>query len=543
MVKKILPIIIVVLLSFLAGIALLHPGLPPTHDGEYHVVRFAEFNKTISDGNLYPRWAPDLNNGFGVPLFNYVYPLPNYVASLMHTFGISFIDSFKLEMFLSLIFGGVFFYLWSREFWGDLGGMVSAVSYTFSPYRFVDIYIRGSVGECLALAIFPALLWSLTLFIKTKKKIFFPLSSLLFALLIFSHNILALMFFAFTFFYVIFLIYKSKNRKNLTVECLGIAALGLCLSSVFWFPALLEKKYVVGLEVFDFSSQFPLLYQLLIPSWGSNFAGGGLSNEMSFQIGIANLIAVFFSLFMLFHKKDKNKRVILFFLISFATVFLLMLDVSIFIWKTVPLMNYFQFPWRFLSLEIVLASFLAGGVIYIAKFKKVLAIMLILLAVLLGIGYAKPAYYLNRDDNYYTTRSNFIDGTNSPGNAFNIVGFNNNSKRQDQKLLFTKGSGTIFNANIKSSQYLLSINANQKVTMLVNTSYFPEWNVYIDNKKTEVLKAESGLFSFNVLEGKHNVEVKLEDTIIRKLGTLGFYIGAFILLVLFGKLIFATIKR
>ena len=110
-----LAVVAILFFAFLAGFALLHPGLPPTHDGEYHVIRFFLFNEALRDGNLYPRWAAHLNNGLGVPLFNFVYPLPNYVASILHFVNISFIDSFKISMFLETIIGGVFFYLFSSQ--------------------------------------------------------------------------------------------------------------------------------------------------------------------------------------------------------------------------------------------------------------------------------------------------------------------------------------------------------------------------------------------------------------------------------------------
>src|SRR3989338_5683038 len=97
--------------NFFAGFALLNNGLPPTHDGEYHVIRFYEFYRMLSSGELYPRWAPDLNNGYGIPLFNYVYPLPNYIASFFHMLGVSFIDSFKLNMFFASILGAIFMYM------------------------------------------------------------------------------------------------------------------------------------------------------------------------------------------------------------------------------------------------------------------------------------------------------------------------------------------------------------------------------------------------------------------------------------------------
>src|SRR3989344_3542819 len=140
--KSFVSLIFILFFSIIAGLPLLHNGFPPTHDGEYHIVRFFLFDESIRDGNLYPRWAAHLNNNFGVPLFNFVYPLPNYIATFFHLFNISFIDSFKLEMLVAILLGGVFFYLWAKEFWGRLGGIVASVFYTFSPYHFLDIYIR-----------------------------------------------------------------------------------------------------------------------------------------------------------------------------------------------------------------------------------------------------------------------------------------------------------------------------------------------------------------------------------------------------------------
>lgn len=285
-------LIIVLVLTFVSILPLLKSGLPPTHDGEYHVIRFHEFYKTLVDGNPYPRWAPDLNYGFGAPILNFVYPLPSYLASLLHTFGVSFIDSFKLNMVFASFVGAIFFYLWVKEFFGKLGGLVSSIFYTFSPYHFLDIYIRGSVGEVWALGLFPAFLWSITKFIKEKKIKLAIASSISLGLIVFSHNILALMFISFALVYIIFLIFQEKNRRYLILNSFYIILLSLGLSSVFWLPALVEKGYVRGLEVFDYAFHFPEFYELIFPSWGSGFSGGGLLSQLSFQIGIANLFAL-----------------------------------------------------------------------------------------------------------------------------------------------------------------------------------------------------------------------------------------------------------
>jgi len=519
-------VFLVLIFAFIASYPLLFPGLFPTHDGEYHVIRFYEFDKVLRSGVLYPRWAPDLNNGFGTPLFNYVYPLPNYFSSFFHLLGFSFIDSFKLNMFFASIFGAVFFFLFARKFWGNMGGLVGSVLYTFSPYHFVDIYIRGSVGEVWALALFPAFLWSITVFIKEKKNSFLFISSLFLALLIFSHNILALMSFVFSIIYAAILLLSEKKKRQLIIKIISIFIIGLFLSAVFWLPALYEKKYVIGLEIFNLKSNFPELFQLIFPSWGSGFSGNSLENQMSFQLGIANILVVLASIFFLF-KKRKEYLIRLFFIVSFFVVSFLMLRLSYPIWANLPFMNYFQFPWRFLSLSIFTSSFLGASLFAQAKMKKIiLGALLILFAVGLTYQYTKPAYYMNRDDQYYVTRSNFIDGTNSIGNSFNTIWFNSKNKKTN-KLIEIDGSFKVLEKEV--NKYKVSLSSENNSKTILNLAYFPGWSLFLDGKKIPTEPSKDGKIQFLSNKGKHLLEVSFENTTLEKI-SMALSISTFLLI-------------
>lgn len=519
MVNKVAPVLICFFFAVLAGFALLHPGLPPTHDGEYHVIRFYEFDKVLRSGVLYPRWAPDLNNGYGIPLFNFVYPLPNYIASIAHASGFSFIDAFKINLFLATVLGGIFISLWSQRYWGVQGGIISSVFYSFAPYRFVDVYIRGSVGEVWALALFPAFLWAYDRSLEDRK--FIPVAALLLGLTVFSHNILAVMFFSFSIIYMSYKIFGEKKRKHATINGVLILVLGLSLSMVFWLPALVEKKYTVGLQVFEVYRNFPELYQLLIPSWGSGFSGGGSQNEMSYQIGAANLLIIFLAgavLVALRRRKDKNFRLVSLFFLSFFFLFFLMLRISAPLWEAIPIMYYFQFPWRFLSLVILVCSFLAGSIFYVWK-KNIVTISLIFFAVLTTYAYAKPAYYHDRSDEYYISKSNFIDGTNSPGNAFNTIWFNPALSKAEKKIVSTGGEYFRIEKEVITPQsYSFQVVADQNTRVLVNTAYFPGWQVSVDGKKTP-LREEKGLIGFIIPKGTHSVAVRFVDTIVRQISS------------------------
>lgn len=509
--------IFLIIITFLSVFPLLHKGLHPTHDGEYHIIRFHQFYKTLLDGNLYPRWAPDLNNTYGVPLFNYVYPLPNYFASFLHLFGISFIDSFKLNLFFASFVGAIFFYLWAKEFWGIRGGVVSSILYTYSPYHFLDIYIRGSVGEVWSLAVFPGLLWATTRVMKKNSSIFIPISAIFLALLIFSHNILALLFFIFWILYFLILLVDSDKKKHKVMKLLTIATLGISLSAIFWMPALFEKKFVKGLEIYNISENFPEFYQLIFPSWGSGFSGTGVHNQMSFQIGITNLLVIIVSFLLLLirWKRFIQRRIWLFMLGCFFAFSFLILKSSSIIWTSFPFLNYFQFPWRILSLVIIFPAFLAGGIVAINKLK-LFAFLLICSSVVSTIGYTTPAYYHNRDDSYYLSRNNFIYGTNSPGNLFNTIWFPSKMDKPKEKINYAENSVRVTDKKINTTNYSFVVDSNKKQTIVINTAFFPGWESFIDNKKERVLN-KNGIIEIEVPSGNHTVEVKFGDTNIRRL--------------------------
>lgn len=518
--------------GLVAGLSLLNPGLLPTHDGEYHVVRFYEFFTMLASGNWYPRWAPDLNFGYGIPLFTYVYPLPNYVASLLHVFGASFIDSFKLQMYAATVCGALFSYLWIRSLWGEKAGLVASVFYTFSPYHFVDVYVRGSVGEVWALGLFPFFLWSYTQFVLTKRRNYFFFSIFSLTCIIFSHNILAVMFFAFSITYMSYFILKEGTNVSIIRNSLFIVLISLGLSAIFWLPALFETNLVTGLQVFDTYKNFADFFQLLFPSWGTGFYGGELGNEMSVQIGIANLLVVAISFFIfikqLFQRNFSN-LLIGFFLAWFVLLFYCMLPSSILIWKMLPLMHYFQFPWRLLSLEILVCSFLAG---YIGRNRSTwILVLLIGICLISTFSYAHPAYYMQRTDSYYLHRSNFIDSTNSPGNSFNTMWQANPLKRT--QLVLSPTDNTLFQVKkVSPTSYVLTVHHLPSTHTIFALTYFPTWVVQTNGRNLST-KPQNGYLSFVIPQGVTKISIRQTTTTIEKIATGISFVSFIIMFLLF----------
>lgn len=312
--------------------------------------------------------------------------------------------------------------------------------------------------------------------------------------------------------------------------------LGLFLSSIFWLPALLEQEYVNGLKIYNVEDNFPEIYQLIFPSWGTGFSSSSLENQMSFQIGVTNLLGVllsFIALIIYIKKRDKKKiSAIVFFLISFIVVTLLITKISQPIWRTIPFLNYFQFPWRLLSLEILITSFLAGGIFF--RQFKLLAFFMITLAFLITYNYTKPAYFHQRNDDYYISRSNFIDGTNSVGNYFNTIWFDKNLKKQ-KNILEIKPEIKIISKNIGIQKYQFILFSEKKEQIILNIAYFPGWIISSNGKEENATYTVDGRIRFNVPKGKTDIEIIFLDTIIRKISVLLSSLAFLILIITFVK--------
>lgn len=64
-----------------------NPLLFHTHDGLVHIPRIAAFYKALADGQFPVRWAGDLNYRYGMPLFNFIYQVPYFIASFLFFWG------------------------------------------------------------------------------------------------------------------------------------------------------------------------------------------------------------------------------------------------------------------------------------------------------------------------------------------------------------------------------------------------------------------------------------------------------------------------
>ena len=525
--SKIFQIFLILVLTFPAVKALFHPGFFPSQDGEWMVIRLSAFHQELFSGQFPVRFTSRLNHGYGYPVFNFLYPLPFYLGEVFYLFLGNFQNAVKAVFILSFLISGIFMHLWMREKVGDLGGLVSALVYTYTPYRFLDVYVRGSIGEATAFIFPPIIFWAIDRIGKKDRiKLYLAIGALSYSALLVSHNVMGLIFTPLFFVYFLFLLFKTKkNWKNPTLWAYPLfIILSLSLSCFFWLPALFEKKYVYFDKVLvsNFFLHFPTLRQLIVPRWGFGPSVPGEADLMSFQIGLLNLIVFFLWLALTIScllkkiKIDPGRfKIGLFFFFAFGLSSFLMLENSRPFWKGLMIFNLIQFPWRLLALTCFSSSVIAGILVSFlpGKLRLLTTFGVIGLAIFFNLPYTKPEYFVNRGEGFYTTN----EGTTTVANEYMPVWVKKPLfQRAEEKVEIISGRGEVKDLSLGFKKIKFRTESKVPLKIKINTVYFPGWKVFVDGDQKEIEYEENnGLVVFNLSPGEHRVEAVFGETALR----------------------------
>lgn len=516
--KKNIGLLIILAFSLLGVLDLFHKGLPITHDGEDHVARVANFYQSLKEGNVVPRWAANLNWGYGHPILMFLYPLPSYFSSLFHAFGFSLVDSVKIVYILAFILSGVTMYLWIRSFLGELPAIAGGVLYMIAPYRFVDLFVRGAIGEHVAFVFPPLLLYFLLKLSQKSSWVLFLGGSLSLSFLILSHNAISLMFLPFILVYFLLLLYKVNFKKPFLISGLLVIVSAFLLSSFFWLPAFFEGKYTLRNIVTkgEYISRFVEIKDFLYGRW--NY---GISGEFSLQIGMAHILGIFLSLFLfifLFRKYKNQSLLYLFTLFYFLISIFLMTKNSNFVWKNFLILQNFQFPWRFMAPAVFAASLVAAFLVFYfpRRFKVLFTIFYLLFAVYSSWGFWQAKDFSYKPESFYTE---IYNSTTDTGESSPIWSIRFMEKRPKEHLEVIDGIAEFKEVGRNTTLHKFEINSfSDKARFRDNTVYFPGWKVLVDGRQVPVQfqdPSNRGVITFEVDKGKHMIAVRFSETKLR----------------------------
>ncbi len=335
-------LILLTLLSLWVTRDLFRPEFFQSHDALYHVVRLDQFHKALLAGQFPVRWAPDLLNGLGYPLFIVNYHLPYYLAEAFHLLGLSLFSAIKAVFIVSLTASALtsfwLFYSWTKS---NLAATLGSLFFILAPYRLANIFERGALGEAVAYVFVPLIFLG---FDHLKRNRSIKLLSFSLASLILSHTIVAIIF---TPVFLGYLFISGYTKRHL-LPLVKSLILSFGLSAFQLFPVIFERHYLKfdANLLMAYQGHFKSLYQLFrIPHAGVNIG-------TRFQVGLAHLLIVLVSF--------TRGRLARFFLVAFLISIFLITPASQFLWDNLPPLQMVLYPWRFLGVAAFTTSALTA---------------------------------------------------------------------------------------------------------------------------------------------------------------------------------------
>ncbi len=530
---------ILTLISLFSVKYLLKPGFHYGHDAIWHVERITAMYQELKKGHFPVRWVSDLDNKYGVPLFNYVYPGPYYLAAILMFFGFGNVASFSLTTaFFYLLGGWGMYFLFRRR---PSIGFISALIYLFTPYQFVNLFVRGAFGEIAVMGLAPwVFVFIQDLQEKQKLKWYHPLPL---ALALISHNFLGPILFFLS------LLYLMINRSQITPKgSLSPKAgfrtdyrslvISFALASFFLAPMFFERSYLLSSVEHNFSfkynDNFVYPQQLFYSKWGYGYSMPGVVKDgMTFQLGFANIVIVILTLFMFafFRSRITDYR-LLFFLFSFLFFIFLMLPQSNFVWRSLPLMQAMQFPWRFLAFTTLISAILSGLVLeIIAQRSKtltfIIGIGLVFLAIFNTRHYHRSMrtltqtefqklHYLYVYKTATSIRSELIPKW-APKERWKPTGIS----LVGQRLAKCGGNPRVENIQDDGDSIsFTAISENNFAKLRLYRNYFPSWHANVDGQKLALSPSESGEIIIPLQSGEHSYHLWVGQTNLEKFANL-----------------------
>lgn len=495
-------LIALIIFSTLALWPFFKHGYFESHDGEWMVIRFTAFHQALRAGQFPVRFADRLNNNYGYPVTNYLYPLPFYLAELPKALKVGYVDSIKIVFVLSTFSSVILMYLALSQKFSKEASLAGSIIYLFAPYRFVDLYVRGSIGENLAFSFIPLILLSIFK-LQKNKFVFLSILSLAVAGLITSHNIMAAIFLP-VFIITILILLKGK----ILLQSFGAILLGVLISAFFIIPAIYDLQFVQFQQTLisdPIKHLIPVL-NLVYSKWGYG-ATPTEENGFSAQIGILSIIIITAALFTLIKRRQKD-YLSTFLLVAIFISALLISNLSSIFWEIFPFVNIIQFPWRLLSLVVFAVAILTAPVIDQFKSKFFVTAAIIVLAVLSTITFTKPSKFVNRGDSFYSTN----EGTTTVLDEYlpTWAQLKPGARSQDKIL---PGLFSISDQQIKPANYRITVNAIQDTRIQIGTIFFPGFVAKIDNKTVPITYDNpAGLMNIQLPKGEHEVIIKYSKT-------------------------------
>ena len=505
-----LVLILIVLAPSLYGI--FHQGFFVSDDGNWMVIRFSAFYQSLREGQFPVRFLTRLNNGYGYPVSNFLYPGFLYLGVPFKIIGLNSLEVIKLLMAIFMGSGIIFSFLWLRKFFDSYSSFIGAFVYTYLPYHLYNLYARGSVGELMSLGVLPFVLWS----IEKKSHI---LTSIGIFLILVSHNTLAVLFLTLIGLYILV--------KRVIRFAIFPIVTGFLLSSFFTIPAVYDLRFT---KFADTEVSNPLDHFAKLPLIGF------ICLAMLFLSGVSFLGSKARK-----HGSVAKNLEYLFFVLLVVSITLAG-SISLVFWKFFPA-SWIQFPFRFLSISAISTAFLSAYVMYhfIPRLRLFVGVCILVITLSFSLGFLFPHGYDKNEIGFYDTNESLT----TTHDEYMPKTVKNPMQIKLAKIVEVV-NGEILVEDIKSdsNQVNFKVLAKTNGVMKINRIYFPGWNVNIDNGREIIpYTKDDGFMYIAILRGSHIVNATFSETPVRSIADALSLVGVFLLLLPLGRALYYKIIK
>ncbi|HLK62042.1 MAG TPA: hypothetical protein VKU19_01285 [Bryobacteraceae bacterium] len=488
------------------------------HDAFEYFPRLIEFHQNISAGILLPRWAPDLTNGNGQPLFLFNPPLIYYAGELWHLLGFSFVTALNLACATIVVASAFAGFLLGRLYFGERGGWLASAALIYAPYFALDLYVRSAMAEFAAFPFEVLTLYGFGAYAKHGKYPALLLGAAAYGGVFLSHNGAALLFTPLLVAFIGFTAWRARSGLILGRQAAGLA-LGLGLGAALWLPSLAERGDIHIDRLLQgylrYSNHFVYLEQLFYSPWGYGISVEGPKDEMSFALGWSHLLLAGVACVVVArYPKSGDPAYLRFFGVAVAILSFLMLRDAEFAWDRLPLLQYVEFPWRLLGPVAVALALLVAALGHVLDawpqwrtpaFASAMALLIVPnLSHMAARGlrdvdlsFWTPAALASRGLEV-TTAGEYVPrwvDVPSPYDARNAI--------------VVDGDADIQRTARTPVSWSARVVARRPSVIQLAISYYPGWQVRIDGVASEAKPTSgSGQIRFDVPPGDHQVEAQ-----------------------------------
>lgn len=479
-------------------------GFPYTHDGENHLARFMNTAAAVREGQFPPRFASYVLSGYGFPVLQYNYPLANLLAVPFIWFGfhpaVVFVGLVRVFWWLS----GLAWYALLRSHRRGVA-LLASVSWLASAYFVVAVAYRGNIGEVLALAGVPIVLWLWNRWLQPVEsrvgywRVLIPVVG---AAWLLSHNVLILLLSPWIGFWTLGV---AHHRRRLLDWFVGWSlSAGLVLW--FWLPALLELPLIVlqydslAQQAADHAVSWAQLWWM---PWQFGFSRPGLLDSIGMSFGLPARLLVLLSVVVsvgwlaqprwAWQRLNATWQKTPFavwsggFVVAALLVSIGLTGIwSVGIWESIGALSIIQFPWRWMAVTTavfpILLWWLWPRVIWPVR-------VLIVLGVFLQLSWAwkvKPADRLTYAPEYYRQFAGSTT-TRNENRPTTLVFEPYNWGDWSPAPRIVEGQAMVSVQHWDGTHRRYSIDAQTDVLIQEPTVYFPGWRVLADGQPQEMV--------------------------------------------------------